>query len=149
MSERALTRRSVLRGTLVTLVGAVAGYAAARNSAAARTKRGTTAANAYGATTDQGGRLLATVDKVPPGGGLVLSDPAIVLTRTSSDEVHAFSAVCTHQGCHVDKMTDGTIDCPCHGSQFDVTTGKVVTGPASSALPAIPVVVREGSIYTS
>jgi Rieske Fe-S protein len=144
-----LTRRSALRGTLVALVGAVAGYAVARNSSAARTKRGTTAANAYGAATDQGGRLLAPVDKVPQGGGLVLSDPAIVLTRTSSGDLHAFSAVCTHQGCHVDKVANGNIDCPCHGSQFDANTGEVVTGPASRALKSIPVVVREGSIYTS
>jgi Rieske Fe-S protein len=149
MSEPALSRRSVLRGTLVTVIGAVAGYGAARNSAAARAKRGTTAANAYGAATDQGGRLLAPVDKVPQGGGLVLSDPAIVLTRTASGDLHAFSAVCTHQGCNVDRVADGKIDCPCHGSQFDADTGKAVTGPASSPLTAIPVVVREGSIYTS
>ena len=144
-----LTRRSALRGTLVAFVGAVAGYATARNSSAARTKRGTTQANAYGAATDQGGRLLAPVDKVPEGGGLILSDPPIVLTRTSSGAVHAFSAVCPHQGCNVDRVANGKIDCPCHGSQFDANTGEVVTGPASSGLPPIPVVVREGSIYTS
>jgi Rieske Fe-S protein len=149
MPDRDLSRRSVLRATLVTFVGAVAGYTAARNSAAARAKRGTTAANAYGAATDQGGRLLTPVDKVPRGGGLVLDGPAIVLTRTSSGDVYAFSAVCTHQGCNVDKVADGKIKCPCHGSQFDATTGAAVTGPASRALKAIPVVVREGSIYTS
>jgi Rieske Fe-S protein len=143
-----LTRRSALSGTLVALVGAVAGYAAARNSSAARTKRGTTQANAYGAT-NQGGRLLAPVDKVPQGGGLILSDPPIVLTQTSSGAVHAFSAVCPHQGCHVDRVANGKIDCPCHGSRFDADTGAVVTGPASRGLPTIRVVVREGSIYTS
>jgi Rieske Fe-S protein len=147
MSE--LTRRSALRGTLVALVGAVAGYAAARNSSAARAKRGTTAANAYGAATDLGGRLLAPVDKVPQGGGLVLSDPPIVLTLTSSGDVHAFSAVCPHQGCNVDKVANGKIDCPCHGSQFDAETGEVVTGPATSGLPPISVVVQKGSVYTS
>jgi Rieske Fe-S protein len=147
MSE--LTRRSALRGTLVALVGGVAGYAAARNSSAARAKRGTTAANAYGAATDQGGRRLATVDEVPQDGGLVITDPPIVLTRTSTGDVRAFSAVCTHQGCKMDRIADGKIDCPCHGSQFDANTGAVITGPASSALKAIPVEVREGSIYTS
>lgn len=144
-----LTRRSALSGALITLVGGVAGYAAARNSSAARAKRGTTAANAYGAATDKGGRLLAAVDKVPQGGGLILTSPPIVLTRTSSGDLHAFSAVCTHQGCKVDKIASGTIDCPCHGSQFDANTGEVVTGPASSGLKSIPVEIREGSIYTS
>jgi Rieske Fe-S protein len=130
---------------LVTLVG----YAAASNSSAARAaKRGTTTANAHGAG-HQGGQLPATVDNVPRGGGLVLSDPPIVLTRTSSGDLHAFSAVCTHQGCDVDKVANGKIDCPCHGSQFDADTGKVVTGPTSSGLRSIPVEVRDGSIYTS
>jgi len=149
MSDRVLSRRTALRGSFVTVLGGAVGYLLARNSAAARTKRGTTAANAYGASTGQGGRLLAAIDTVPQGGGLILRDPAIVLTRTSSDEVHAFSAVCTHQGCTVDKVADGTIDCPCHGSRFDVNTGAVRTGPAGRALPRIPIVLRAGRIYTS
>lgn len=57
MSEAGLSRRAVLRGTLVTLVGGVAGYIATRNSAAAKAERGSTAANAYGAA-DQSGRRL-------------------------------------------------------------------------------------------
>jgi Rieske Fe-S protein len=149
MTDRVLSRRTALRGSLVTVLGGVAGYLAARNSAAARAKAGTTAANAYGATTGQGGKLLASLDQVPSGGGVILGNPAIVLTRSSTDDVHAFSAVCTHQGCTVDRVADGTIDCPCHGSTFDVSTGEVVSGPASRALPSIPVVVRAGSIYTS
>lgn len=149
MTDRVLSRRTALRGSLVTVLGGVAGYLAARNSAAARAKAGTTAANAYGATTGQGGKLLASLDQVPSGGGVILSNPAIVLTRSSTDDVHAFSAVCTHQGCTVDRVADGTIDCPCHGSTFDVSTGEVVSGPASRALPSIPVVVRAGSIYSS
>jgi Rieske Fe-S protein len=149
MSDRVLSRRTALRGSFVTVLGGVAGYLVARNSAAARAKAGTTAANAYGAATGQGGRLLTSVDRVPRGGGVILTHPAIVLTRTPADEVHAFSAVCTHQGCTVDKVVDGTIDCPCHGSRFDANTGAVVSGPASRPLPSIPVVVRAGSIYTS
>jgi Rieske Fe-S protein len=149
MSERVLSRRTALRGSLVAAVGGVAGYLAARNSAAARAKAGTTAANAYGSTTGQSGRLLGPVDQVPSGGGLILSSPPMVLTRTSTGDVHAFSAVCTHQGCTVDRVADGAIDCPCHGSKFDQNTGAVLSGPASRPLPSISVVVRAGSIYTS
>ncbi|MFN2518762.1 MAG: Rieske (2Fe-2S) protein [Jatrophihabitantaceae bacterium] len=149
MAEPELSRRSALRGSLVGLLGGVAGYLVARNSAAARAKRGTTAANAYGASTGESGRLLAPVADVPRGGGVILGTPPIVLTRTSTDEVHAFSAVCTHQGCTVDKVAGGSIDCPCHGSRFDASTGAVVSGPASRALPSIPVVVRAGSVYTT
>ena len=73
----------------------------------------------------------------------------MVLVRTSSDEVRAFSSICTHQGCPVTEIKDGTISCPCHGSRFDASTGKVVAGPATTPLPPIPVVVRAGEVYSS
>jgi Rieske Fe-S protein len=149
MSDFVLSRRSALRGSFVVVVGGIGGYLIARNSAAARAKAGTTAANAYGPSTKQGGALLAALNTVPVGGGLILDDPAVVLTRAQGDEVHAFSAVCTHQGCTVNKVAGGTIDCPCHGSKFDAATGAVVSGPATSKLPSVAVTVRDGGVYTS
>jgi Rieske Fe-S protein len=149
MSQRVLSRRGVLRGTLVTAIGGVVGYLVTHASAAAQTSRGTTAANAYGAPAGNGGRLLVARDGIPRGGGVILKDPAIVLTRTATDDVHAFLAVCTHQGCTVASVRSGTIDCPCHGSRFDATTGAVRTGPATTPLPPVAVVVRTGNVYTS
>ena len=149
MSERDLSRRGVVRGTVVTALGGVAGYVLARGSAAARTPAGTTAANAYGAPAASGGRLLAALDGIPRGGGVILKEPAIVLTRTATDAVHGFSAVCTHQGCTVAAVQGGTINCPCHGSRFDATTGAVRSGPATSPLPPVAVVVRAGNVYAS
>lgn len=147
MAIPAVERRTVLRGAAVTVLGGIAGYVVVRNSAAARAKAGTTAANAYGAASSQSGQLLASLDRVPIGGGLILSKEAIVLTRPSADRVEAFSAVCTHQGCKVDRVSAQTIDCPCHASTFDTRTGKVISGPATRPLPSIPVVVRAGGIY--
>jgi len=144
-----LTRRGVLRGALVAIVGAVAGFLSARAGPAARTPRGTTAANAYGPTPRGAGRLLVALDEVPRGGGLVLQSQAIVLTRTASGDLHAFSAVCTHQGCTVATVAHGTIDCPCHGSRFDATTGSVTAGPATRPLPTVAVSVRSGNVYSS
>jgi Rieske Fe-S protein len=149
MSAFVLSRRGVVRGSVVTLIGGLAGYLAARTSASAHGQRGTTAANAYGAPAGNGGHLLAAVEGLPRGGGVILKDPAVVLTRTATDEVHGFSAVCTHQGCTVATVTGGTIDCPCHGSRFDATTGAVRTGPATSPLPPVAVVVRAGKVYTT
>ncbi|HZZ96974.1 MAG TPA: Rieske (2Fe-2S) protein [Jatrophihabitantaceae bacterium] len=143
-----VSRRSALRGAAVVVVGGIAGFALARNSAAAKEKAGTTAANAYGAGSDGGGQLLATVAAIPPGGGKILQHPPVVLTRSGAT-VHAFSAICTHQGCTVSTVANGTIDCPCHGSKFDAATGKVVAGPAPSPLPRIPVSVRNGEVYES
>jgi Rieske Fe-S protein len=149
MTLDALSRRSLLRGLVVTVAAGVAGFAVARNSAAARAKTPTTAAKGYGRAPSTGGRLLARVDQVPPSGGLILDDPAIVLTRGSGDEVHGFSAVCTHQGCTVGSVANDVITCPCHASRFSAQTGAVISGPAPAPLPAIAVVVRDGAVYTT
>ena len=51
----------------------------------------------------------------------------------------AFGDECTHQGCSLaegafDDRT-ATVECPCHGSVFDVETGEPTEGPAQDALP--------------
>src|SRR5437763_15762937 len=127
MTLDALSRRSLLRGLVVTMAAGVAGYAVARNSAAARAKTPATAANGYGRAPSAGGRPLARVDQVPASGGLILDSPAIVLTRGSGDEVHGFSAVCTHQGCTVGSVANDVITCPCHLSRFNAQTGAVIS----------------------
>jgi nitrite reductase/ring-hydroxylating ferredoxin subunit len=45
---------------------------------------------------------------------------------------HAFDNTCTHLQCSLaEGELEGTVvTCPCHGSQFDVTTGEVLRGPA-------------------
>src|SRR5262249_35609186 len=45
----------------------------------------------------------------------------------------AFDDTCTHRGCSLasGKLDGTTVTCPCHGSQFDVTSGAVVRGPAT------------------
>jgi Rieske Fe-S protein len=148
MAESILSRRSVVRGCAVTAAGAIAGFLVARRSDAAGARSTGTAANGYGAAVS-GGHHLADVDQVPSGGGLILGQENIVLTRTAGNAVHAFSATCTHQGCTVNRVSGGTIDCPCHGSRFDIRTGAVVSGPAPRPLPAIKVSVRGNEIYTS
>src|SRR6476646_7027040 len=89
---------------------------------------------------------LASTSDVPVGGGKILADKKIVLTQPKSGEFHGFSAVCTHAGCTVGSVSDGTINCPCHGSRFSVTNGAVVNGPATSPLPPVNVKVQGTSI---
>jgi Rieske Fe-S protein len=72
---------------------------------------------------------------IPVGGGKVLTDQKVVVTQPTSGEFKAFSAVCTHQACLVSEVADGTINCACHGSRFDIATGAVKQGPATSPLP--------------
>jgi 3-phenylpropionate/trans-cinnamate dioxygenase ferredoxin component len=64
------------------------------------------------------------------------------------DEFYAFDDTCTHQGC---SLADGelratTVTCPCHGSQFDVTTGDVLRGPAREPVRSYPVGLEENTL---
>ena len=47
--------------------------------------------------------------------------------------LYAFDDTCTHRGCSLASgKLDGTrVTCPCHGSEFDVTSGAVLHGPAT------------------
>ena len=149
MSETFIfSRRSALRGLGVAIGAGVAGYLVARSSSAARGKGLTTAANGYGAARTEG-RRLARLEQIPVGGGVILTNARIVLTRGRNGTVHGFSAVCTHQGCTVTSVRNGVIGCPCHGSRFDAQTGAVLAGPAPRPLPSIPVMVHNGDIYTA
>ncbi len=92
------------------------------------------------------GRELARAGDVPIAGGKVLADEKIVVTQPKKGEFKAFSAVCTHQGCIVSDVRDGTIDCACHGSRFAVADGSVVRGPATKPLPGKRITVQGNSI---
>jgi Rieske Fe-S protein len=89
--------------------------------------------------------LVRTAD-IPEGGGKVFADRKVVVTQPVKGEFKAFSAVCTHQGCVVKDVSDGTINCPCHGSKFSVADGSVKGGPATRALSARPVTVRGDAV---
>jgi Rieske Fe-S protein len=83
---------------------------------------------------------------IPVGGGRVFADQKVVVTQPTSGDFKAFSAVCTHQGCIVSDVSNGTINCLCHGSQFDIATGDVKAGPATQPLPAKGVTVSSNGI---
>jgi nitrite reductase/ring-hydroxylating ferredoxin subunit len=89
---------------------------------------------------------LAQLDEIPIGGGKLFAAQGVVLSRPESDRVRAFSTVCTHQGCAVATIADGTINCPCHGSRFAVADGTVVAGPARRALAELRVTVDNNAI---
>jgi len=144
-----LSRRSVLNGCAVCAIAGVAGFAVAKNSKAAEPKKPGAQANAYGNTPASGNKPLATVDQVPAGGGLVLDDAKVVLTKDSGGTVHAFSITCPHQGCPVGSVEGGVIVCPCHGSKFAIDTGARVAGPATSGLTKVDVTVQGNEILAS
>jgi nitrite reductase/ring-hydroxylating ferredoxin subunit/uncharacterized membrane protein len=70
-------------------------------------------------------------------------DRRIVLARTE-DGYAAFDDRCSHKGASLADgvLICGTVQCPWHGSQFDVTTGATRAGPADQAIRAYPVEIR-------
>jgi Rieske Fe-S protein len=75
---------------------------------------------------------------------LVRLDPTVLAGESltnAADGVLAYSALCTHAGCDVSTWVphEGILACDCHGSEFDArAAGKVSVGPASRALPSLP-----------
>jgi nitrite reductase/ring-hydroxylating ferredoxin subunit len=71
----------------------------------------------------------------------------IVLARLETGYV-AFDDHCTHRGGSLagGALVKGIVQCPWHGSQFDVRTGKVVQGPAEEGIRTYAVEEVEGEV---
>ncbi len=89
---------------------------------------------------------IGKTSEVPVGSGKIFAADKVVVTQPTQGDFKAFSAICTHQGCLVAKVEGQDIDCTCHGSQFSITDGSVVTGPATRPLASLQVTVKGGEI---
>ena len=71
----------------------------------------------------------------------------VVVARTE-DGFAAFSDRCTHKGGPLSDGTlaCGTVQCPWHGSQFDVRTGLVKEGPATDPVRTYPLEEEQGRV---
>ena len=76
-----------------------------------------------------------------------VEDRQVAVANVEGD-LHAFDDVCTHQQCSLaEGDLDGTIvECPCHGSQFDVITGEAVQGPATDPVGVFEVREQDGEL---
>lgn len=90
---------------------------------------------------------IAAVADIPVGGGMILKKQGVVLTQPTKGKIKAFSVTCTHAGCAVTKVDDGTIDCACHGSKFAIADGKPTDGPAKTPLEKVSVKVKSKKVY--
>jgi len=152
------TRRGLLAGVgLVGLAGAVSACSSGGSSSSSSSAAGATTGGAApsapssapsaasGGNTASG--ALATTSEIPVGSGKIFTSEKVVVTQPEAGEFKCFSAICTHMGCLVSTISNGTIDCPCHGSQYSITNGSVVAGPAPKPLPAEAFKVSGTSIF--
>jgi Rieske Fe-S protein len=172
--ESLATRRGMLAGVgLVGLAGAITACGAGGSSSsaaaagpaassgggattatsaapAASAPTGSQASSSPGSSGSAGGvaaGALSGTSDIPVGGGKIFDTQLVVVTQPSAGQFKAFSAVCTHMGCTVSQIANGRIDCPCHGSEYSITDGAVLAGPAPKPLPAKQIKVTGDSIF--
>lgn len=147
-AESPVTRRAVVAGTgILAAAAALAGCSSYGQGAASGQPpaAGQAPGAPSGAPAPAGAALAGTAD-IPVGGGEIFPAQQVVVTQAAQGKFRAFSAICTHQGCTVNKVAGGTIDCPCHGSKYAVTDGSVVSGPAKKPLPPRSITVQGNTI---
>ena len=125
-----------------------AGSAALSTKAPAGSAATTTTTAGEGTTTSTApaGRLIGLASQVPVGGAATFTDPASgdpgLVLQLTKDQFVAYDAVCPHAGCTVGYASGARlIVCPCHGSEFDPSTGAVVNPPAQRGLTPIHLTV--------
>lgn len=133
-------RRVLLAGAgaagLLGLTGALAACGSGGDSGTAN-KSGAPASPSTDATTDGSGDggdddAIAKTSDIPVGGGKIFDSDNVVITQPVAGTFKAFSATCTHQNCLVGSVSHGLINCPCHGSQYSISDGSVVTAARGS-----------------
>ena len=64
------------------------------------------------------------------------------------DGFYAIDDTCTHAEASLSEgeVYDGVVECPLHGAEFDIRTGKNLTLPAVTPVRSYPVKVEEGDI---
>jgi Rieske Fe-S protein len=134
---RSVSRRAVVAATTAAWVVCGAGAivsACGRSSTRPDMSGPPVLPSAGPAPGDGRARAFTRTGDIPLGGGRVFPDVRVVVTQPAAGEFKAFGIVCTHDGCELNGVSGGTINCPCHGSRFAITDGSVVQGPARSAL---------------
>lgn len=92
---------------------------------------------------------VAKVDDIPSGEALQaeVDGQTLALVRVEG-EVFCVQDICTHEHAHLSEgFCEGyEIECPLHGSIFDVRTGAVKSLPATDDLKTFPVKIEDGDV---
>lgn len=92
---------------------------------------------------------VAVTTDLPPGEIMLVEveDESIALVNVDG-QYYAVTDECTHTGCPLSngELDGAVLECPCHGSEFDVRTGAVVSPPANEPLARYAVRIEGNDI---
>jgi len=91
---------------------------------------------------------VTALKEINPSKHVSVSGKELALFKVDG-KVYCVSNICTHVG---GPLSDGNIDknivtCPWHFAQFDVTTGKLISGPAMKDVKCYVVKVEGDEVY--
>lgn len=96
---------------------------------------------------------VATVSEVKPDTvhGVVIDGKNVALYLLDG-QIRATTDVCPHQFCLLSSsgevyQDEGSVECACHGSHFDIVTGEPRNPPASDPLEIYAVEVRGDEVF--
>jgi 3-phenylpropionate/trans-cinnamate dioxygenase ferredoxin component len=95
--------------------------------------------------------FVATLEEIPDGGmvQVVVRGEPVGLYR-AGDDVYAIHDICTHEEAYLSdgefEVEDLEVECPLHGSHFNVVTGEVRILPATRPVAAYDVRVEDGRV---
>jgi 3-phenylpropionate/trans-cinnamate dioxygenase ferredoxin subunit len=95
---------------------------------------------------------IAPIADLPDGRGVQVevAGETIALFRTG-ESVHALGDRCSHAEASLSEgdLFDGEVECPRHGSPFDLVTGEPGALPATKPVPVFPTTVQDGVVYVT
>ncbi len=96
-------------------------------------------------------KLAAANDLKPNHMKAVNAEGKPILLVNLEDTYYAIGNRCTHMACMLSngRLNGNIVECPCHGSSFDVKTGKVVRGPALTPEPTYEVKIENGHVMVN
>jgi len=93
---------------------------------------------------------ITPLDKLPRDRGVrvEVGDHRIAMFRIG-DDVYALGDVCSHAEASLaeGEVFEGSVECPRHGSEFDLETGAPSSLPATAPVPTYEVSVEDGTVY--
>jgi 3-phenylpropionate/trans-cinnamate dioxygenase ferredoxin subunit len=93
---------------------------------------------------------ITPLDRLPSDRGLRVrvGDHRIALFRID-DDVYALGDRCSHAEASLSEgeVFDGSVECPRHGSEFDLVTGAPKSLPATTSVPTYEVSVEDGTVF--